>query len=415
MDDEFDDAHARFSSALSSARKRMSAGKVKAAGKNLADAERQLKRMEAEARHSDGLERKRLLESVRKCKSGLAGLRQEFQQRAAGGGSPARTGGARGGAGGSGTGQYNDELFGGPINEKNARNTTSFNAMSDSHQQRARILENSSTQKETDDLLADSHRIANETREIGTAALNSIEDQTDMLIEAKDSVDRAHRETKKAGQLLNTMSRRVCTNKAFLVFIVLLLVGANVLVIYLNRSGGSSGPAPSPPPAPTTPSPASSSSDIAAATAATTPVEHFLTSHYRNNAVRLEGRLIDSSSSSNAAAAAAGQTPELVPHIVSAIKLDPARSLPVPHKSVRQTRPAAATAASDKGASRSAQFEKAVVSKTVEDMKRGSTVMKSGGGVLPPASAKQLKPQHIASAAVGHGGWHLRGNVNKTV
>lgn len=407
MDDEFDDAQSRFEDAITSARKRMSAGKTKAAAKNLSDADRQLKRMEAEARHSDGVERKRLLDRIRKCKSRLTGLRQEFQQRAAGGGSPSR-------AGGSGnTGSRNNELFGAPINDKSKRNTTSFNAMSDTHKQRARILENSSTQKETDDLLADSHRIANETREIGTAALNSIEDQTDMLIEAKDSVDRAHRETKKAGQLLNTMSRRVCTNKAFLVFIVLLLIGANVLVIYLNRTGGSSGPSPSPPPAPSTPSPASSVSTTTTPTKAA--VEHFLTSHHNKNnnaeagtAVRLEGRLIDASS--RVASSSSGRPiVEVAPHIVSAIKPVPARNLPNPHAGLHHTGPvkdAAATAAADRGASRSAQFEKAVMSKTVEDMKTETAAMKQ---------LKPLKPQHIASAADGNSGWHLRGNVNKTV
>ena len=342
------------------------------------------------------------MDRIRKCKSRLTGLRQEFQQRAAGGRSPTRAGG-----GGNASGR-NEELFGGPINDKNKRNTTSFNAMSDTHKQRARILENSSTQKETDDLLADSHRIANETREIGTAALNSIEDQTDMLIEAKDSVDRAHRETKKAGQLLNTMSRRVCTNKAFLVFIVLLLIGANVLVIYLNRTGATSGPSPSPPPTPIMPSPA----PLASASTSTTVVEHFLANRHSSNkastgtSVRLEGRLV----ASGARPLPTGEAPR---NVASAIKLSPVRDLPLPHTGSHRLELNKAigdvATSADRGAARSAQFEKAVVSKTVEDMKAGNSARKS---VNRPASSAE--PQHIVSAGESNNGWHLRGNVNKT-
>ena len=146
--------------------------------------------MERESRHSEGVERRRFMVKLKKAKSDLQNIKQEYQQRAVGGASPSRSGNTEA------------ELFG---KSNKGRSNQYFNAMSGSNQTRARILENSSTQKETDDLLLDSQRIANETREIGTAALNSIEDQTDMLIEAKESVNQTHVETKRAGQLLNTM------------------------------------------------------------------------------------------------------------------------------------------------------------------------------------------------------------------
>ena len=235
--DEFESAAEAFEDAFGQARKRLAQGKTKQAQKGIGDAERQVRRMESEARHSDGVERRRLVGRIKQFKTRLQGLKQEHQQTVAGGGSPSRNGELFGNGGGRGKGGH------------------SFNAMSAANQQRARILENNATQKETDDLLAASQRIAEETREIGTAALNGIEDQTDMLIEAKDSVDRAHRETTRAGKLLNTMSRRVCTNKLFLVFIVLLLLGANILVIWLNRRDTHSHPSPSPPPKPVAPAP----------------------------------------------------------------------------------------------------------------------------------------------------------------
>ena len=189
MGDQFEDAYERFHEKIQAAHKHLNVNKLKNAQKSLNDCAKQIKNMEREARHSDGVERRRLLEKIKKSKTMLQKTKQEYQQIAAGGGSPSRN-------------TRNNELYGNPAKRNSNQ---SFNAMSDSNKTRARILENSSTQKETDDLLLDSRRIANETREIGTAALNSIEDQTDMLIEAKDSVNQTHLETKRAGQLLNTM------------------------------------------------------------------------------------------------------------------------------------------------------------------------------------------------------------------
>jgi membrane-associated HD superfamily phosphohydrolase len=189
MGDQFEDAYERFHEKIQAAHKHLNVNKLKNAQKSLNDCGKQIKNMEREARHSDGVERRRLLEKIKKSKAMLQKTKQEYQQIAAGGGSPSRN-------------TRNNELYGNPAQ---GNPNQSFNAMSDSNKTRARILENSSTQKETDDLLLDSRRIANETREIGTAALNSIEDQTDMLLEAKDSVNQTHLETKRAGQLLNTM------------------------------------------------------------------------------------------------------------------------------------------------------------------------------------------------------------------
>jgi len=171
----------------------------------------------------------------------LSVVKQEYQQISVGGSSPTRSNNKR-----------DNELYGNNNGNNNSNrnqpNNQSFNAMSGSNQNRARILENTATQKETDDLLADSQRIANETREIGTAALQSIEDQTDMLIEAKENVDQTHLETKKAGQLLNTMSRRIFTNKLFLGVIIFLLLGINVLILYFYHKQ----PSPVTPPTPAT-------------------------------------------------------------------------------------------------------------------------------------------------------------------
>ena len=222
---DFEESVERFGDAATKARKHLRNRKLKQAQSSISACEKHLKNMEREARHSDGVERKRLLEKIKKSKSTIQSMKQEYQQIAAGGASPSR----------------------GASNNQSAAKP-SFNAMSDSNKTRARILENNNTLNDTDDLLADSQRIAAETREIGTAALNSIEDQTDMLIEAKESVDQTHLETKRAGALLNTMSRRVLTNKIFLVCVVLLLLGINILLIYFYHNKPSTSP-PSPTPA----------------------------------------------------------------------------------------------------------------------------------------------------------------------
>ena len=399
MDDEFDDAEIRFDEALGQARKKLAAGKKKAVQKCLADAERQLKRMEAEARHSDGVERKRLLDRIRKSKSRLTSLKQEYQQIQAGGASPSRR---------------SNELYG--ADSRSRQGNTSFNAMSDSNKQRARILENSATQNETSDLLADSHRIANETREIGTAALNSIEDQTDMLIEAKDSVDRAHRETKRAGQLLNTMSRRVCTNKAFLFFIVILLIGANVLVIFLNRATAKK-PEPSPSPPPSPPPPAPSPLSTGSFQDTTRRLENMLTlgadgatnsaktTKAMKASVRLEGRFIANDLQEEDGNHHAGKLG--VPrHTVSAIKLSPVRKLPVPHSADQQD-------SSSIGVPRATQSDSIVTSKAIQNKRKGGFVMEKHAFL--PAASKISTSQASTTTADAANGWHLRGNMNKTL
>ena len=239
--DEFDRFLEKFNESLTKSRKHLSSKKLKQATKAINDCDKQIKSMDKEARHSDGVERRRLVEKIKQCKTTLSVVKQEYQQISVGGSSPTRSNNKR-----------DNELYGNNNGNNNSNrnkpNNQSFNAMSGSNQNRARILENTATQKETDDLLADSQRIANETREIGTAALQSIEDQTDMLIEAKENVDQTHLETKKAGQLLNTMSRRIFTNKLFLGVIIFLLLGINVLILYFYHKQ----PSPVTPPTPAT-------------------------------------------------------------------------------------------------------------------------------------------------------------------
>lgn len=235
MDDLFDEALQGFQESLRNARKRLNTGKNKAAAKSIQAAERYIATMESEAGHSSGIEGRRMQDNVKRCKQSLKSLKQEYQQISAGAASPSRR---------------QQALFGDGTERGGGQ---SFNAMSESNRQRARILENSQTQQKTSDVLDDSRRIAYDIRDIGVAAVDTLDDQTAMLVEANQRLTDTQNEATRADRILNSMWGRMIRNKLFLWCIILLLIAANVLVLILAHSNGKSSPspAPAPPPAPT--------------------------------------------------------------------------------------------------------------------------------------------------------------------
>ena len=223
-----------------------------------------------------------------------------------------------------------------------------------------------------------------------------------MLIERRFGRPGSPRD-KKAGKLLNSMSRRVCTNA----FLFIGFSSPNPAARHLpNRSAVR----------PTLPHrrrrrppPSSSTADstIAAAT-----VENVLSRVNENEKVRPRAGSLTgaasklchhSGSKANNSEGGEGSSTRHFSHRVNHDENCRHRRLPW----------SAPTTVADMGASRSVQLEKAVVDKTIEDMNAGSSIRKHGDKV--PTTHGPLKPQHMASTTYGSGAWHLRGNTNKTV
>ena len=80
MGDQFEDAYERFHEKIQAAHKHLNVNKLKNAQKSLNDCGKQIKNMEREARHSDGVERRRLLEKIKQSKAMLQKTKQEYQQ-----------------------------------------------------------------------------------------------------------------------------------------------------------------------------------------------------------------------------------------------------------------------------------------------------------------------------------------------
>lgn len=80
--------------------------------------------------------------------------------------------------------------------------------------------------------LEESRRIVAETEEIGEATMGDLRGQREQLINAQERVDETHQFTGEAQRLLRSMGRRECQHKCVLVFIILVLMTANILTLY---------------------------------------------------------------------------------------------------------------------------------------------------------------------------------------
>ena len=231
----------RFQDSVNAARRKMSnltGKKCRPHQEEHCRAEKCIKIMDGEVRNGGGgagAARKRRAK-VRQCRQELSLLKKEYQQRSA----EPKPGVAA-------------EIMG---QRQSSGMGSSFNAMAASNQQRSRILDAHTQLKESDRLLDDAKRVANETRNLAEATMENVDDQTETLLRAKNTVDETHTMTREAGKLLTSMGRRSFTNKIFLGIIVFVLLTANVLLIYFNWHKIQNNPAPSPPPpSPPPPSP----------------------------------------------------------------------------------------------------------------------------------------------------------------
>ena len=122
-----------------------------------------------------------------------------------------------------------------------------FNSKARGEQFRSRAVDGISKLNETDDLMANSMRLVNDSKELGVATLVKVDEQTEILVNTKQNVDETLMMSNNAGSILNNMAYRYCANKALLWVIIVVLIAANVGVYLLNHPAGTPSKKPSKP------------------------------------------------------------------------------------------------------------------------------------------------------------------------
>lgn len=85
----------------------------------------------------------------------------------------------------------------------------------------------------SDDLLRGSHAVLSETEEIGTSTLQQMGRQREQLENANEHVRAVQNVALQAKNILQGMSRKALKSKLFLYFLITVLGGANLYVLYL--------------------------------------------------------------------------------------------------------------------------------------------------------------------------------------
>ncbi|XP_070577756.1 vesicle transport through interaction with t-SNAREs homolog 1B-like [Ptychodera flava] len=100
--------------------------------------------------------------------------------------------------------------------------------------QRARLLQGTETLNRASDSIERSHRISAETDAIGVEIIDELGEQKEQLVRTRDRVQGMDQDLSRSRRILNSMGRRVITNKLLLGFIILLELAILGAVLYLK-------------------------------------------------------------------------------------------------------------------------------------------------------------------------------------
>lgn len=103
--------------------------------------------------------------------------------------------------------------------------------------QRSRLLAGTDRLNATSRRLEESHRMALETEGIGQNILTDLRQQGEQLHHVRDTLHEADSYIDKASRTLKGMARRMATNKMITAAIILVLISLILLVLYLKFSG----------------------------------------------------------------------------------------------------------------------------------------------------------------------------------
>jgi vesicle transport through interaction with t-SNAREs protein 1 len=116
------------------------------------------------------------------------------------------------------------------------RGNTGFDDQDESQRlessQRARLLQGTASLTRASDSIARSHAISAETDQIGADILDDLGTQRESLVRTRNRLGETNQNLSKSRKILNTMTRRVMTNKLILACIILCQLGILAGVVY---------------------------------------------------------------------------------------------------------------------------------------------------------------------------------------
>ncbi|XP_077998399.1 vesicle transport through interaction with t-SNAREs homolog 1B-like [Glandiceps talaboti] len=100
--------------------------------------------------------------------------------------------------------------------------------------QRARLLQGTETLGRASESIERSHRVAAETDAVGIEIIDELGEQKEQLVRTRDRVHGMDQDLSRSRKILNSMGRRLMTNKLLLGMIILLELGILGAVLYLK-------------------------------------------------------------------------------------------------------------------------------------------------------------------------------------
>eukprot|EP01119_Soliformovum_irregulare_P009086 TRINITY_DN22219_c0_g1_i1.p1 TRINITY_DN22219_c0_g1~~TRINITY_DN22219_c0_g1_i1.p1 ORF type:complete len:231 (+),score=63.71 TRINITY_DN22219_c0_g1_i1:56-748(+) len=117
-----------------------------------------------------------------------------------------------------------DALFGGLRNEH----------LGSSMDQRERLLATTQKMKKTEDVLQQAIRESEETLGVSTNIMSDLESQREQMYRIKNRLGEVNTSISRSRRLMNSIGRRLMTNKLIMALIILALLAGIVLVIYFK-------------------------------------------------------------------------------------------------------------------------------------------------------------------------------------
>ncbi|XP_002741116.1 vesicle transport through interaction with t-SNAREs homolog 1B-like [Saccoglossus kowalevskii] len=100
--------------------------------------------------------------------------------------------------------------------------------------QRSRLLQGTDTLMRASDSIDRSRRVAAETDEVAVEIIGDLGEQKEQLVRTQDRVHGMNAELSKSRKILNSMGRKLITNKLILGFIILLEMAILAAILYLK-------------------------------------------------------------------------------------------------------------------------------------------------------------------------------------